>query len=246
MPEPPERDTPEPVPTVEAPEEVGEEAREGGPDLLRDYFETVLIAVVIVLFLQTFVFQQSKIPSGSMEDTLLVGDHILVNKFLLAPGSWERHLMPQREPRHGDVVIFRPPEDPTRDYIKRVIGVPGDVVALRDGRLFRNGAPVEEIHTKLSHGFAAGRNLDPLEIPPGHYFLMGDNRDESHDSRDWGPIPRESINGRAVMVWFSVEDRPLKAGGQDLTAARRVLLAFQRLLDFPSMVRWDRTMRPIR
>jgi len=214
-------------------------------DLVRDYLETVLIAVLIVLFLQTFVFQQSKIPSGSMMDTLLVGDHILVNKFVFGPGAALPGLLPRRQPRRGDVVVFRPPADPGRDYIKRVIGVPGDVVAVRGGRLYLNGQPREEPWVKLSHGVNMGRNYEPHLVPPGHYFLMGDNRDESQDSRVWGTVPRECIHGRAVLVWFSVEGRRTVCYGEG-GPWERVRRALNRLIEFPSQVRWDRTFRPIK
>ena len=143
----------------------------------RENLETVLICVLFVLFARTFVFQQSKIPTGSMEDTLLVGDYILVNRFQYAPTlfDWERKLLPIRDIQRGDVVVFKFPRQVEIDYIKRVIGLPGDVVEVRGRIVLVNGEPLSESYTVLK-GAMPG-HYGPVRVPSGYYFMMGDNRD---------------------------------------------------------------------
>src|SRR5256712_7692093 len=165
--------------------------------ILRDYFETIVTCVIFVLFARTFVFQQSKIPTGSMIPTLLIGDYIMVNKFAYAPvtgsvsalGRLERTLLPIRDVKRGDIVVFKYPEEPEKDYIKRIIGLPGDLVEVRRRQLFINGILQKEPYVR--HIYPMGVNSDsddypPTKIPPDHYFAMGDNRDNSRDSRSWG------------------------------------------------------------
>ena len=169
------------------------------------------------------MFQQSKIPSGSMMDTLLIGDYIMVNRFLYAPTSfeWENSLLPVRDVRHGDVVVFKFPSEPETDYIKRVIGLPGDSVELRNGALFLNGVYRPEPYVEEAYRLGdsvQGRNFGPTRVKPGHYFVMGDHRDASSDSRDWGQVDQELLKGRALLIWYSYEEEPnshkLSAGGQ--------------------------------
>ena len=171
--------------------------------MLRELAETLLVCVIFILFLRAFVFQQSEIPSGSMETTILVGDHVLVNRFIYAPTSfdWERNLLPVRDIRRGDVVVFKHPPGPEQDYIKRVIGLPGETVALRNGRLLINGIPVAEDY--LDESERRGESFGPVLVEPESYFLMGDHRSRSADSREWGSARRELIKGRAFMILFS-------------------------------------------
>ena len=181
----------------------------------REYFESIVIAVVMALFIRTFVVQAFKIPTGSMEPNLLVGDHLLVNKFVFAPGAAERALLPIRDVRRGDVVVFKYPEDPERDFIKRVIGLPGETVELKDRRIHVNGRPIDEPYAHYlprdaSSGFGSisGDVRDtygPVVVPPDAYFVMGDNRDNSQDSRYWGFLPRDFVKGRALMIYWSFE-----------------------------------------
>jgi signal peptidase I len=184
--------------------------------LLRDYFETIATCVIFVLFARTFVFQQSKIPTGSMIPTLLVGDYIMVNKFVYSPvldvpllGSIERTLMPTREVARGDVVVFKFPEEPEKDYIKRVIGLPGDTVEIRDRQVFINDRPLDEPYKV--HRNPRSLNIDQddypkTRVPVDSLFCMGDNRDNSRDSRAWGFVPRSYLKGRAFMIWWSYEE----------------------------------------
>jgi signal peptidase I len=211
--------------------------------VLREYAETILVCVIFLIFTRAFVFQQSKIPSGSMENTLLIGDYIMVNRFVYAPtaSGWERAILPVREIRRGDVVVFKHPPEPEVDYIKRVIGLPGDTVELRGGRLFVNDEWVEEPY--VSEDYRINENYGPYTVPPGQYFMMGDHRNRSSDSRVWGPVPRELIKGRALLVWWSYEE--------DADAARRhgldnLKAMLSKLVTFPWRSRWSRCFTIIR
>jgi signal peptidase I len=183
----------------------------------REYFESIVIAVILALFVRTFVVQAFKIPSGSMEDNLLVGDHLLVNKFIFggAPTALERTLLPVREIRRGDVMVFKFPQEPERDFIKRVIGLPGDTVELRRKQVYINGQPIDETawHLKFRsppppEGAPQRDVFDsygPVTVPADHYFVMGDNRDDSYDSRYWRFLPRTYVKGRAMTIYFSYD-----------------------------------------
>jgi signal peptidase I len=193
----------------------------------REYFESLVIAVLLALFVRTWVFQAFKIPTGSMEPGLLVGDHLIVNKMIFAPtlGGLERAMAPTRSVRRGDIVVFKYPEDPDRDFIKRVIGLPGETLELRRKVVHINGEPLDEAYIKylqppLSGGSARTDDrreaYGPVTVPPGQYFMMGDNRDNSEDSRYWGFLPETYVKGQALFIYFSFEaDEPLTnlAGG---------------------------------
>src|SRR3990170_1294628 len=154
---------------------------------VREYFESIVVAVILALFVRTFVVQAFKIPTGSMEPNLLVGDHLLVNKFVFAPTAspLERALLPMREIRRGDVVVFKFPEEPERDFIKRVIGLPGDTLEVRNRQVSVNGTRLAEpyAHYLFPVGDDETESLDvrarygPVTVPEGHFFMMGDNRD---------------------------------------------------------------------
>ncbi len=181
--------------------------------ILRDYFETIVVCVIFVIFSRGFVFQQSKIPTGSMENTLLVGDYIMVNRFAYAPTATalERSLLPVRDVQRGDVIVFKFPEDPDTDFIKRVIGLPGDRVEMRGGRTYINGKLLDEPymmddHRDLQTYPTAG--IAPTPVPENCYFVMGDHRNNSRDSRFWGCVPKDLIRGRAFLIWFSYPEAP--------------------------------------
>ena len=178
----------------------------------REYFESIVIAVILALFVRTWVVQAFKIPSGSMEQNLLIGDHLLVNKFVHAPtlSEFERTLLPIGEVQRGDVLVFKYPEDPTRDFIKRTIGLPGETIELRQSRVFIDGQPIEEPYLDLMRpgGKVAADirgEFGPRVVPEGHLFMMGDNRGDSQDSRYWGPLPIEYVKGRAFVLYWSYE-----------------------------------------
>jgi signal peptidase I len=182
--------------------------------VLREYAESLLIAFVLALFVRTFVFQAFKIPTGSMEPNLLIGDHLIVNKMIFAPtvSGVERALLPGRSISRGDVVVFKYPEDPERDFIKRVIGLPGDRVEVRQKRVFVNDKPLREPYAHYADGppgTGPVRSDDvreaygPVTVPQGQYFMMGDNRDNSQDSRFWGYLPHHYVKGQALFIYFS-------------------------------------------
>src|SRR3954453_9061959 len=160
---------------------------------LREYFESVVIPLILALFIRTFVVQAFKIPTGSMGETLLIGDHLLVNKFVFGPteGPPERPLLPIGAIKRRDVLVFKYPEEPERDFIKRVIGLPGETVELREKKVYVNGTPLDEPYVHFlesaGHGgeaaevtsFDVRERYGPVTVPPGQYFVMGDNRDNS-------------------------------------------------------------------
>lgn len=226
--------------------------------LAREYVEALLIAVIFATFARTFVFQAFKIPSGSMEQNLLIGDHILVNKFIYGPTvtRLETALLPLRLVRRGDVVVFRWPVDPSRDFIKRAVGLPGDVIKLVDKRLYVNGKRVaDESYTyhgdpliyprgAQSSGHARD-NFGPVRVPSDSYFCLGDNRDNSHDSRFWGMVPANHLKGRALVVYWSFAEVPAEPGPGSGLSGRLHQLGHA-VLDFFSGTRWQRTLRIVR
>jgi signal peptidase I len=183
----------------------------------REYFESLVVAVVLALFVRTWVFQAFKIPTGSMEPNLLVGDHLIVNKMLFAPASTglERAIMPGRPIQRGDVVVFKYPAQPDRDFIKRVIGLPGETIELRRKQVYINGAPLDEPYAHLLEPPSTEgprrtgdrrEEYGPVTVPPGQYFMMGDNRDNSEDSRYWGFMPASYAKGQALFIYFSLRE----------------------------------------
>ncbi len=222
----------------------------------RDYFETIVTCVIFVLFARTFVFQQSKIPTGSMIPTLLVGDYIMVNKFAFAPvfegvpllGRIEKTLLPIRELKRGDIVVFKYPEEPEKDYIKRVIGLPGDRIEIRDRQVYINGEALQEpykVHRNMQHGLNIEQdNYAEQRVPENSLFCMGDNRDNSRDSRSWGFVPRDHLKGRAFMIWWSYdEDRDAYLR---TSAADRIRGIWSKITHLFTKSRWERTFQIIR
>ena len=178
---------------------------------VREYAEAIVIAVILALIIRTFIVQAFKIPSGSMKQTLRVGDHILVNKFLygiMIPFT-DFQFFPIRDPNRLDVIVFKFPKDESKDFIKRVIGLPGDAVEVRDKKVYINGSPLEEdyaIYTQssvLPSDLQPRDNFGPVTVPTDSYFVMGDNRDQSLDSRFWGFVKRNKIQGKAFIVYWS-------------------------------------------
>ena len=182
----------------------------------REYFESICVAVVLALFVRTFVVQAFKIPTGSMEPNLLIGDHLLVNKFNFAPtlAGVENMVLPIDPIRRGDIIVFKYPEEPERDFIKRVIGLPGETLELRNKKVFIDSMPLDEpyVHYLFPPGeenpadFDVRMTYGPVTVPANHFFMMGDNRDNSQDSRYWGFLPREYVKGKALFVYFSFGD----------------------------------------
>jgi signal peptidase I len=227
--------------------------------LLREYVEALLIAVIFAVFARTYAFQAFKIPTGSMEENLLIGDHILVNKFVYGPvvTPLERLILPARGVRRGDIVVFKFPQEPSRDFIKRCIGLPGDEIEIVDKVVFVNGQMLEDqsytYHTDQntyprSDFLAAAHrdrdNFGPETVPPDHYFFMGDNRDNSNDSRFWGPVPAELIKGRAFMIYWSFENHHETVDWPGYRGKAKQLGNV--LLRFFTKTRWERTLRIVR
>lgn len=218
---------------------------------IREYYEALLIAIVFVNFARIFAFQAFKIPSGSMEDNLLIGDHIVVNKFIYGPKAPVLSgLLPLRDVERGDVIVFRFPEQPEVDFVKRVIGLPGETIFIHDKKIYIDGRPLDEPYAVfddpqvypsgsfLPEPWRSRDQFGPFDIPEGQYFAMGDNRDHSHDSRYWGTVPRTLIKGRAFMVYWSFDQKPPPQGspfGERLKELANVVRLFF------VKTRWERT-----
>ncbi len=229
-------------------------ARRRKKSLVREWLELILAAIVTVLVLRTFLVQAFRIPSASMEDTLLVGDFLLANKFIYGAKipftDWR--LPALREPKPGDIIIFQYPEDPSRDFIKRCIGTPGQTVEVRKVPYVNRARAVDPPLSKymakgsplpIDHPNGARDNFGPVVVPPGHVFVMGDNRDNSEDSRYWGFLPYGQIKGKAFLIyasWAPDADAPEYEG---LSSIPKMLL--YNLIRFPKRIRWERIGRVI-
>jgi signal peptidase I len=176
--------------------------------ILKEYAEAMIIAFVLAMIIRAFFIQAFKIPSGSMLDTLQIGDHLLVNKIVYGVKVPFTHMVffPISDPERGDIIVFEFPEDPGKDFIKRIVGVPGDTIEVRKKVVYRNGEPLDEPYAQYTdpHTFRAPRdNMGPVKVPEDKFFVMGDNRDESYDSRFWGFVDRGAIKGRAWIIYWS-------------------------------------------
>ena len=224
--------------------------------VLREYLESIVIAVILALFVRTWVVQAFKIPTGSMEYNLLIGDHLLVNKFIFAPTplSIGKAILPVRPIRRDDIVVFKYPDQPDRDLIKRVIGLPGETVELRNKKVYIDGKPIDEPYVHFLTPPSSDlqeitssdvrENFGPVTVPVDQYFVMGDNRDNSEDSRYWGFLPRTNVKGKALIIYWSYE-----SGREDyldegyIDTAKRLGSVF---VHFFTRTRWERLFRQIR
>ncbi len=178
---------------------------------LRENIEAIIVAVILAMFIRTFIVQAFKIPSGSMKETLLIGDHILVSKFIYGVKIpfFRTTIIKVKNPARNDILVFKFPEDPGKDFIKRVIGVAGDVVEIRDKKVYVNNMPIDDIFGMYTdpHSFPASfqprDNFGPVTVPPNSLFVMGDNRDHSYDSRWWGFVDLKAVQGKAFMIYWS-------------------------------------------
>jgi len=201
---------------------------------IREYAEAFAVALLIALIVRTLLLQAFKIPSSSMENTLLVGDHIFVNKFVYGyhvPYTKGR-ILQFSTPKRGDIIVFVFPEDPTKDFIKRVVGVPGDTVEVRRKSVLVNGTPLDEPYVRFADGggmdgLVRGRDtMVPVRVPEGKLFVMGDNRDRSYDSRFWGFVDMDAVIGKALFIYFSIDwNRGVR---------------WMEVWRYPELVRWDR------
>ena len=231
------------------------------------------VTILLLLFGTTAIAQAFVIPTGSMEDNLLVGDHLLVDKLAYAPaGSISRHLLPYEDPKHGDIIVFRYPPNLDETLVKRLIGMPGDRIRITNGIVYRNGSQLNEPYVFHKYAYMGALDNFPNEccrpvreesareaqrdmlagnvvngevvVPPGHYFAMGDNRDNSSDSRYWGFVPRENIVGKPFLIYWSYRASTEELMGQSTGAV------FTHLIDlgqhFFTRTRWNRTFMLIR
>ncbi|MCS6885728.1 MAG: signal peptidase I [Acidobacteriota bacterium] len=246
---------------------------------IREYFESAVITVIMALFGMTFVVQAVKVPTGSMLNTILIGDHLLVNKFIFGmDGLGLSQILPQRPIRRGDIIVFKYPKDPNTNYVKRVIGLPGETIEIKGHKVFINGNELPEnrfaaeVHlgaqslpdtnapldvTSVETTPQATYNVyyssqtlsseedeeepllsgqlygvkEPFKIPQGHYFVMGDNRENSQDSRYWGSVPRENVVGRALFVYWSLDTSRDENGNNS---------SGNFIVDFITRTRWKR------
>lgn len=222
---------------------------------LREYFESICVAVILALFIRTFVFQAFKIPTGSMENNLLIGDHLIVNKMLYspAPSGLESAIAPIRHVRRRDVVVFKFPDDPKRDFIKRVIGLPGERVKIENKQVYIDDVLLEEPYVFFQDdtgrpplGFSSDSMRDSMAeviVPEGHYFMMGDNRDNSHDSRYWGTLDGDLLKGRALVIYWSYKSDREAYTKEGWPKVKEVLSVIPY---FFTKTRWDRFFHLVR
>ena len=229
--------------------------------------QSLLGTVVIAVFVITFIVQAFQIPSPSMENTLLVGDYLLVNKLCYGRGSAADYFMPYRRVRRGDIVVFHYPVNPAQHFVKRVIGVPGDRVRLVNKQVLVNGVPLKETYVRFSRpandlfrdsfprlDVAPGETPEwwlqlrklvedgQLIIPQGHYFVMGDNRDDSYDSRYWGLVPQDNIIGRPLLIYWSVQGPEGDATVSSSVGDKLYHFAYA-ITHIFQITRWNRTLR---
>lgn len=181
-----------------------------------EWVDTGIVAIILSFFIMTFVVQAFEIPSGSMRPTLVEGDHLFVNKFIYGTHIpfTDKIIWVVRKPKRGDIIVFKSPTEPKKDFIKRCIGLAGDKIEIKDKKVYINDKIIDEtyiIHTDsnvysndhlLSKTYRMRDNFGPILVPEGYYFLMGDNRDSSFDSRFWGPLSREYIKGKALVLYW--------------------------------------------
>ncbi len=235
-----------------------------------EFFASLAVVLVTGLFIITFIVQAFEIPSSSMEDTLLIGDHVFVNREIFSPlTKWIGPVIPYRAPRDGDIVVFLSPAEPGLYVVKRIMGIPGDHIHLKDGVVYRNGQALNEPYVLHNGTFNPYRDNFPdvppldtvvtpewhlmlgnyiqngeLVVPPDSYFAMGDNRDVSYDSRYWGFIPRENIIGRPLFIYWSFETPPNQY--QKRSVGDRLGFIAHMVIHFFDETRWKRTFRIIR
>ncbi len=237
-------------------EKQGKESPEPEIGWVREYFVTMVVSVIFALFVTTFVAHPMSVPTPSMDTTIMVGDRLVVDKFTIRPGpeSWRDSVFLHRPIRRGDIIVFKYPKDPTTPFVKRTIGLPGDEIKIINKQVLVNGKPLDEPYkrhidrnTYSDPNFAYPEaykrdNFGPVTVPEKCYFMMGDNRDNSDDSRFWGFVPESNIIGRPLFVFWSYEDDPYR----QLDTGETVALYLKRVLNFFNKTRWTRTFHTIR
>jgi len=259
--------------TRDTPSDLPPQSSRGHQTTVSEYFESLLVTVILALFGTTFIVQAFKIPSPSMERTLMVGDHLLVNKFIFGgTGAWYEKILPYRPLQRGDIIVFKYPFADHQHFVKRVIGLPGDRLKLMDEKVYVNGKKLDEPYVfhdpamtsnPLNYDFplVAGalytyamqpqwaREIhkyiqgDELVVPPGKYFAMGDNRDDSEDSRYWGFVDRSAIMGRPFLIYWSINATTSDYGQS--TFLQRLESTLDTLIHLPERTRWNRMFHTV-
>jgi signal peptidase I len=241
---------------------------------ISEYLESLLVTVILALFGTSFVVQAFKIPSASMEGTLLIGDHLLVNKFIFGgTGAWYEKVLPYRRLERGDIIVFKFPFQEHQHFVKRVIGLPGDHLKVVDQGVFVNGKALNEgyvvhdptapydplnynfpplasqmitsgLQPEWAHEMRNFMHGDEIVVPPGKYFAMGDNRDRSWDSRYWGFVDHDAIMGRPFLIYWSVDAKSSDYNTES-TFWSRLSGVFQTLAHLPSRTRWGRMLHTV-
>jgi signal peptidase I len=254
----------------ESPEAVESQANQ---TTISEYLESLLVTVILALFGTSFVVQAFKIPSQSMERTLLVGDHLLVNKFIFGGrGQWYDKFLPYRTLQRGDIIVFKYPYQDHPHFVKRVIGLPGDRLKIVDQQVYINDKPLNEpyvvhdpssgydplnysfppvgsqiymspVQPEWAHEIRKYIQGEELVVPPNRYFAMGDNRDHSLDSRYWGFVDRDAIMGRPFLIYWSVDANSTDYG--ETSFAQRILGIFDTLMHLPARTRWGRMLHTV-
>lgn len=228
--------------------------KEREKSVFREYFELIAETAIFVFFVMTFVVQAFQIPTGSMETTLLIGDFLLVNKFAYSKPaySWEKKILPRKNVERYDIVVFKYPQDLSKDFVKRVIALEGEKVEIKDKQVYVDDMPISEnykvhsdsqIYTKseyYQYDDFIRDNYGPVVVPPGHCFAMGDNRDNSSDSRYWGFLPVNYIKGKPWIIYFSYR---AETGAYLKTSFRERL---KKLVSFIPKARWRRMLKVIK
>ena len=264
----------EPVAAEAAPKESPEAVESpANQTTISEYLESLLVTVILALFGTSFVVQAFKIPSQSMERTLLVGDHLLVNKFIFGGrGQWYDKFLPYRTLQRGDIIVFKYPYQDHPHFVKRVIGLPGDRLKIVDQQVYINDKPLNEpyvvhdpssgydplnysfppvssqiymspVQPEWAHEIRKYIQGDELVVPPDRYFAMGDNRDHSLDSRYWGFVDRDAIMGRPFLIYWSVDANSTDYG--ETSFAQRILGIFDTLMHLPARTRWGRMLHTV-
>ncbi|MGL4721931.1 MAG: signal peptidase I [Desulfovibrionaceae bacterium] len=189
--------------------------------LFQEYLEAFIIAICIAVFVRLFIAQAYRIPSGSMLETLQIGDYLFVNKlaYNVTLPFTDKTLFETGDPQFQDVLVFKYPDDPSKDFIKRVIGLPGDVLEMREKKLYRNGELLVEPYVKYEDPntiIPIRDNFGPFTVPENSYFMLGDNRDSSQDSRFWGFVKRSALVGKAWRIYFSIVQKPTDFSGNEV------------------------------
>jgi signal peptidase I len=241
---------------------------------ISEYLESLLVTVILALFGTSFIVQAFKIPSASMEGTLLIGDHLLVNKFIFGgTGAWYEKLLPYRRLERGDIIVFKFPYQDHQHFVKRLIGLPGDHLRLVDQEIYVNGKALQEpyvvhdpgapydpmnynfpppgsqliasgMQPEWTHEMRKYTRGDEIVVPPGRYFAMGDNRDRSWDSRYWGFVDQDAIMGRPFLIYWSVDAKSADYS-KESTFWSRLSGVFETLAHLPTRTRWSRMLRTV-